>query len=139
MNNDVNVINTPDVDYSDVPNNYKPKKFKAVDILIFVICLILAFAFWCYATYLDDPIIKKKVTVNFVVDGGNTNETLSPASHTITVYGKRSLLNDLTSLTVKVNRSDFKEYDVSTLVNIKYPNNISSDTKQIKLKLINDD
>ena len=66
MNNDVNVINTPDVDYSDVSNNYKPKKFKAVDILIFVVCLILAFAFWCYAIYLDDPIIEKKVTVNLI-------------------------------------------------------------------------
>ena len=139
MNNELNTPNTTEVNYSEADNEYSPKRFKAIDILIFGVCLVLAFAFWCYAVYLDDPIIEKNITVNFILEGGNANETLSPASYTIQVFGKRSDLKDLTSLTVKVNRSDFKEYDVPTLRNIKYPANISSDIKQIKLKLINDD
>ena len=139
MNSELNTINSSEVNYSESSNEYRPKRFKVIDILIFGVCLVLAFAFWCYAVYLDDPIIEKNITVNFIVEGGNANETLSPASYTIQVFGKRSDIKDLTSLTVKVNRSDFKEYDVPTLINIRYPANVSSDTKQIKLKLINDD
>ncbi len=124
-----------EVEYVEKSTSYTAKKFKKIDILIFVFCLALAFIFWCYALYVDDPVIQKNVTVNFVLEGGQSNEFILPTSQKIMVYGERSVLENINAVTVKVKRSDFNAYNKDTLITLEFPNNIQSYTKQVKLQL----
>lgn len=125
-----------EVEYAQKGEAYTNRKFKKINILIFLVCLSMAFIFWCYALYIDDPIIQKNVTVNFVLVGGDSSEMILPAHKSITVYGEKSVLSGISSIKVEVKRSSFKEYNKDTLVEINYPKNIDSETKSITLKLI---
>lgn len=135
MNKDLGTDYSSEFEYQSDGKSSKGRKFRAIDVLIFIICLFMAFVFWCYALYVDDPVIEKSITVNFVVDGGDSTDILTPASRRIVVYGKRSELNSVSAITVKIKKSEFKGYDTPTTITIQYPKNISSDTKQIVLKL----
>ncbi|MGM9632517.1 MAG: hypothetical protein ACI3XL_05445 [Eubacteriales bacterium] len=132
-NNTVNK-NTAEIEYAE-RNSGNPRKIKKIDILIFILCICLAFIFWCYALYVDDPIIEKNITVNFVLEGGESNEFLMPATKKIVVYGEKSVLDNMTTVTVKVKRSDFTEYNTDTLITIEFPNHIRSKTEQVILQL----
>ena len=129
-------INQQEVETSEKTPVYTQKRFKKVNFLIFALCLVMAFVFWCYALYLDDPIMEKVVTVNFVLEGGEATDSITPVTRKVTVYGEKSVLSEINTITVKVNRNQFAEYNVDTVITIQYPKNIESVTKQLTLKLI---
>ncbi len=129
-------INQQEVETSEKAPVYTQKRFKKVNFLIFALCLVMAFVFWCYALYLDDPIMEKVVTVNFVLEGGEATDSITPVTRKVTVYGEKSVLSEINTITVKVNRNQFAEYNVDTVITIQYPKNIESVTKQLTLKLI---
>ena len=136
MRSTENKEKTFEVEYAHKNDSYTNRKFKKINILIFLICLSMAFVFWCYALYIDDPISQKNITVNFVLVGGDSSEMILPAHKSITVYGERSVLSSISSIKVEVKRSEFKEYNKDTVVVINYPKNIGSETKEITLRLI---
>ena len=129
-------INQQEVETSEKAPVYTQKRFKKVNFLIFALCLVMAFVFWCYALYLDDPIMEKVVTVNFVLEGGEATDSITPVTRKVTVYGEKSVLSEINTITVKINRNQFAEYNVDTVITIQYPKNIESVTKQLTLKLI---
>lgn len=134
MDNQISQNNVLDVENAEKATGYSQKKFKTVDILIFAACLILAFIFWCYALYVDDPIIEKGISVNFVLVDGADNEYVTPIAKRIVVYGPLSKLST-SSITVKVNRSEFDDYNTATKIKIAYPEGINSNTTHLELQL----
>lgn len=126
-------------DLNEVENPYKTdssRKFKKTDILIFIVCLALAFAVWCYALFADDPVIEKNVLLNLVLEDGAYNESLECDIDSITVYGARSLLSGVSGMDVSVSRSDFAEYGEYITVTVDYPDGVEGEVKQIKVRLV---
>lgn len=132
-NNQVN--GTYQEDYLDNTKNIKQSK--NINFFIFLVCLLLAFIFWCYALYINDPVIQASVTVRFELVGGDTNDQLSTTSKTMIVYGKRSFLDNKTVVNAKIQRSDFNEYNKSTLVKIDFEKFVESENNYVYLEIIN--
>lgn len=139
MNNEFQNEVRTDVETNHRNEGYSPRRFKKIDILIFAMCLILAFVFWCYALYVNDPIMKKNVTINFVLEGESEGEVLYNDSIRIPVYGERSILANKNTFTIQVDRSEFSEYGEETIVTIDFPENIDSDYKEVVLILTTTD
>lgn len=126
-------------DMNEIENPYKTdssRKFKKIDILIFIICLALAFAVWCYALFVDDPVIEKDVFLNVILENGAYNEALELDVKSVTVYGARSVISEVSKIDISVARSDFSEYGEYITVDIKYPDGVAGDIEQIRIKLV---
>lgn len=123
-------------------DEYSPKKFNKSDILVFVTCLLLAFTIWCYAHYINDPIIQKVVVVNFVLENGGPNEELSIEKTTIKIYGEESMISGLSEFTIYVDRNDFTSYNTPTVITLEFPEGVHSHTDtltfELKQLLLND-
>lgn len=115
----------------------KRSKFRFVDILIFVVCLVAAFIFWCYALYVDDPVIEKTIVVNFVLENAQEGDRLNKGSAKITVYGEQSLLTQTRNINVTVDRSQFDVYNQDTTVTFELPENFYCESNEIVLQLTN--
>ena len=126
------------VEFVDKADEYTHKKLKRSDILVFVICIIGAFMFWCYVNYLDDPIVKKEVTVDFVLVDGSVNEYIVPNKVKIWIYGEESTINSLNgnTITVYVERSEFEDFNTPIDYVIDYPKDVHSDTKSVEIKMM---
>lgn len=126
-------------DLNEVENPYKAdssRKFRKIDILIFIVCLALAFVVWCYALFIDDTVIEKDVLLNFVLEGGAYNESLECDTRSITVYGSKSLLSGVSKIDVSVSRTDFAEYGEYVTATVEYPDGVEGEVKQIKVRLV---
>ena len=132
--NQINDVNYDNVNSSNDSPKSK-KKSKNINFLIYLVCLLLAFIFWCYALYIDDPVIQATVTVHFELVNGDSDDFLMTTSKTMTVYAKRSYLENKTHITATVDRSQFKEYNQNTLVKIKFDKLVECETKEVYLKL----
>lgn len=115
---------------------YSTKKFKKIDILIFIVCILIAFFCWCYAHYVNDPIVEKELTLNFVLEGGESYEELSQDSITVTIYGISSKIADLNEVDIAINRSLFNSYDADTMITIEHDDDYHCYTTEVSLKLI---
>lgn len=126
------------VEFVDKADEYTYKKLKKSDILVFVICIIGAFMFWCYVNYLDDPIVTKEVTVDFVLVDGSVNEYIVPNKVKVWVDGEESTINALNDNTIKVyvQRSDFEDFDTPINFVIDYPKGVHGDTKSVEIKMM---
>ena len=112
------------------------RRFRNVDILILIACFLLAFAFWCYAHYINDPIIEKTITINFVLDGAESFEHLEEDSYKFVVYGTQSELSNINEVTIHIDRSNFASYNTETTISIDHPDYYHCLTEQINLKLL---
>ena len=131
-----------EIDYTanDIDNSTeksKRSKFRFVDILIFLVCLVAAFIFWCYALYVDDPVIEKTIVVNFVLENAQEGDRLNKGSAKITVYGEQSLLTQTRNINVTVDRSQFDVYNQDTTVTFELPENFYCESNEIVLQLTN--
>ncbi len=124
-----------DVGFSHGEETATKKKFKKINILVFFACIVLAFAFWCYALQVNDPIIKKTVPVELQLVGGAEGETLSASPQTIEIWGVRSTLDKVDRITVKVNRSSVSAPDKDIELPITLPQNVESKTERITVRL----
>jgi YbbR domain-containing protein len=126
------------VEFAEKSEQYTKKGFKKVDILIFITCFLAAFFIWCYANYVNDPIIIKEVTVEFVLVNAPENESINPSKKKISVYGEKSVLNSITNntITIYVDRSEFEGEDKNIKYDFKCPSGIHShvDTFDITLE-----
>lgn len=126
------------VEFVDKTHEYTHKRFKTRDILIGAFCLIAAFFIWCYANYVDDPIIQKQVTLDFVLVHGESYEDIKPDKMSVWVYGEESVLSSIhnNTITIYVDKSKFNGYDTVLNYEIDYGDNIHSHTKSVELKLV---
>ena len=129
-------ITTQNKDNIQKNDEYAPKKFKKVDVIIFIVCIVLAFAFWCYAQFLHDPIIEKTILVQFVLVGGEANESITPTFKQMNFFGKQSALEKLEYVTFEVQRSAFTEYNVETEISMSYPDEFHADVDEVFLMLL---
>ena len=136
MNIERNNETDNEVEYVDNSTNLITKKSRQRKIIIFVACLLFSFVVWCYANYLDDPIIKKDISIDlhnhiddviltaYDEDGNKIDK--------IEIYGEESSLNSISSYRIEIYPSNFK--DGSTYVcEIERGEGIYSHTKTIKI------
>ena len=64
MNIERNNETNNEVEYVDNSTNLISKRSRQRKIIIFLACLVFSFVVWCYANYLDDPIIKKEISID---------------------------------------------------------------------------
>lgn len=142
MNIEINnqVENEVEVEY--VENiNYSNNNFKKYGFFMFLGCLVLSFLVWCFANYLDDPIIKKGVPAKFDWDGENTNVVFTIIDSKtgkeikeIEIYGEKSVLIYVNSISVELSESQFS--DGKDIITIKLPleDGVHSHISEITIK-----
>lgn len=136
MNIERNNETDNEVEYVDNSTNLITKKSRQRKIIIFVACLLFSFVVWCYANYLDDPIIKKDISIDlhnhisdvvltvYDEDGNKIDK--------IEIYGEESNVNSIGNYRIEVYPSDFK--DGSTYIHkIELNDGVYSHTKEIKI------
>ncbi|MBO5715166.1 MAG: hypothetical protein J6S23_02080 [Clostridia bacterium] len=141
MNINFTTADSPEVqkvEFVDKADEYRQKRFKKSDVLVFIVCIIGAFLIWCYVNYVDDPIIQKEVTVDIVLVNGSLNEYIVPNKMKISVYGEESVINSISdnTITVYVERSKITDYDTTVDYAIEYPQGVHSHTKSVEIKLM---
>ena len=131
-------LNETNVNSENVQKNeeYSNRRFRNVDVLILIACFILAFSFWCYAHYINDPIVEKEITINFVLDDAESFEYLEKDSYKFVVYGIQSELSNIEEVTIHINRSNFTSYNTETTIYIDHHDFYHCLTEQIDLKLL---
>ncbi len=135
MSTNYNDYSINDIDSSNESNG--KFKLRFVDVLIFIVCLVAAFVFWCYALYVDDPVIEKTVIVNFILENANEGDKLSKGSAKIVVYGEQSLLARTRNINVTIDRAQFDLYNQDTVITFELPDNYYSETNEVVLQLTN--
>lgn len=120
-----------------VSEDESSKKSNVINFLIFLGCIVIAFAIWCYANFTVDPMIEKELIVQFVLEDGATNEYLTPVYHSFTFYGPKSAFANIKDNTIKfiVKRSIFKNYDEPITVKLNYGDDYHSHTTEVELTL----
>lgn len=109
-------------------------KFKKYEILIFIGCIAFAFMMWCYANFLDDPIIQKDVRVYVdVFDGDNFVERLESK---ISIYGEESVISKENGFYLEVGLESFGE-DKKTQLTVKLPEDVYSHDNKVEVELKN--
>ena len=126
-----------EVEFVEQNNTNTRKSFRKYELLVFLGCLLFAFIIWCYANYLEDPIIQKEVTVRFVLTNAEDGEVITDSTEQVMIYGERSSLATVSVITVYVERSMFSKYDEPTMIPIEYPEHIHSHVTGIELQLKN--
>lgn len=135
MNINFTTEENPKVEKVEFVDNTQ-KRFKKADILIFVICIIGAFVIWCYANYIDDPIVVRTVTVEYVLEDGENSEYIWPRRENIEVYGEKSVVDAISNgtITIAIGKSSFKNSETIDY-KIVYPEGIHSHDTNTKLTL----
>ena len=123
-----------EVEYVEENTLKTTSRYKKFQVLIFLGCLLLSFFVWCYANYLDDPIIQKEVALTFTVEGGQGEVIQS--SYTIVIYGEKSVLTEITEIVNKVNYNEFSEDNLTITKNVKLPSDVHTHNDEVELTLI---
>lgn len=138
MNSNYQQEDMNELEISQRSDSYSSKKFKKIDILIFLSCLALAFVFWCYALYVDDPVIEKTLMIDMTLENGSALERIELEEIRVSVIGPRSELTPISVIRMSVDRSEFSEYDEYITVELQYPDGIDGNVREIKVKLVYD-
>ena len=131
-----------EVEFVEKETEFTSRKITKTKILIFIACLIFSFVVWCYANYLDDPIIKKDLQINFSWDSSDRNVSfvaVDPEGKRIDfieVYGEQSKVYPLDKITVKIKQSQFVDGNDTIEVEIELPDDVHSYTQKITVMKI---
>ena len=125
------------INENTVAEEYAPKKSNIINLFVFLGCIIIAFAIWCYANFTVDPMIEKELFVEFKLEGGSSDEYITPVYHYFTFYGPKSAFEDIkdNSIAFTVKRSMFENYDEPTTIKLKYDDNYHSHVTEVELIL----
>ena len=122
---------TNEVEYAEKRDNHN-SFFKRIKFcLLILICLLFAFSIWCYASYIDDPIMQKDVVVHFDFDG---NGSLIATPSKIRVYGEESKLASLYEIKVLIDSDSFANGNKIT-VEVDLPDGVYSHDNTIEVEL----
>ena len=136
MNENIEIVNADENISSSNNEEYAPKKSQTINFLIGIVCLFLAFVFWCGAHYAADPMVELKMPVKFVLVGGAANEELVYEPISLVFYGKESYFESHEVIEIKFERKHFDSYDTDTVFNIEKNDDYHTHTKKVTLKLI---
>lgn len=126
---DNNVTN--EVEQSEKTGNQNSVWKQIKFFLLLLICFIFAFSIWCYASYIDDPIMQKDVVVHFDFDG---NGSLIATPSKIRVYGEESKLASLYEIKVLIDSDSFANGNKIT-VEVDLPDGVYSHDNTIEVEL----
>ena len=65
MNIELNNATENEIEYVEDEIDYTPKKFVKFRVLIILCCAVFSFFVWCYAHYLNDPILIDKMEIKW--------------------------------------------------------------------------
>lgn len=133
MNTELNEVVENEVEYAET-NNKHSKRFKKYELLIFLGCLAFAFTMWCYANYIDDPIIQKDVDIYLVYEGDGSVVS-NPTK--IVIYGEESKLSNISEITVNVDAGSFSNGANKITIEIDLPEDVYSHNNEIEVELRN--
>ena len=134
MNIELNNTTEYEVEYAEKREESYNKKYNKFQILIFLGCLVLAFLVWCYANYLDDPIIQKEVRLVITLEGVDSNEIIK-STNKIVIYGEQSVISEIDEIKNNVNYSDFDSDGSSITLEIDFPSGVHSHQTTVDVKL----
>ena len=134
MNIELNNESEYEVEYVEEHIYETTSKYKKFQLFIFLGCLLLAFFVWCYANYLDDPIIQKEVPLIFTVEANNGQVVQS--SYTIVIYGEKSVLSEITEIENKVNYNEFSDGNLTINKTVYLPSGVHSHDLDVELTLV---
>ena len=141
MNIEINnqVENEVEVEY--VENiNYSNNNFKKYGFLMFLGCLVLSFLVWCFANYLDDPIVKKGVPAKFDWDGKNNvvftiiDRETGKEIKEIDIYGEESVLIYVSFIHVELSESQFSDGKDTITIKLPLEDGVHSHVNEITIK-----
>lgn len=136
MNIEFNNETEYDVEYVDDNLHSDAPKYKKYQILIFLGCLFLAFIVWCYANYLNNPIIQSEVPLIITLVDGENGETITQSTNYIVIYGEESVVSKITQIKNTVSVNQFSNGNKTIKIDIDFPNDIKSHQKEVEVTLI---
>ena len=96
-NNENKVLN----EFDETGEQIVQKKLNHWNILIFLGCIIIAFAVWCYAGYLKDPIVAGTVKYRFELErSADVSYMIENSIKEIHVYGRQSAFKELEKFSI---------------------------------------
>lgn len=136
FNDEENFVIENNADNEQVEVHMKKRSGTGNKFIIGMLCVLIAVVFWCYANYLDDPIIQKEITVDFVLVDGEKNQDIYPDKVNVVVFAEKSLLDSFQNNTIPV-YVKISEFNDSKSINYKidYPHGIHSNTNNKTLDL----
>ena len=124
------------VEYDEEIKVYVKKKERGNQFIIAIICILVSVLFWCYVNYLEDPIIIKKVTVEFILSENGMYTDVILAKENVEIYGEESVIGSISitnsTIRIPVEKSRFK-YSETIEFGFKYPEGIHSHFNKIEL------
>lgn len=138
MNIELNNNSEYDVEYVDDNEHNHNKKYKKFQIFVFLGCLVLAFLVWCYANYLDDPIVQKEVPLIIDLVAGDADEKIIQSSYRIVIYGEESVISGISEIHDTVNRNKFTDGNLTFNKKLDFPAGVYSHQKYVDLTLNNE-
>ncbi len=131
MNTELENDAVNEVEYIENTDDHHSFWKKIKFFVLILICLVSAFAIWCYASYVDDPIMQKDVAVHFDFDGSGS---LIATPSKITVYGEESKLVSLYEIKVLIDADSFSDSDKIT-IEVDLPDGVYSHDNVIEVEL----
>lgn len=131
MNIELNNQTDNEVEYVEETNKTHTK-FNRVQVLIMLACFAFAFVMWCYANFIDDPIIQKEIPIHIDYLG---EEIIICKPSKVVVYGEKSELADVNEFKITLKRSDFAN-DKKISITIDLPEDVYSHDNEIQVELI---
>lgn len=145
MNIELNNATENEVEFVEKEVQRPSNKFEKLKVFIFLSCLIFAFIGWCYAHYLDDPIVLVDKDIECVwVDASGRGlqvEITDMEGNVIDklpVYAEKSVIYSVDSITIELKKSDFENSDTK-VIDIKFPDDVHSHTTQVVVRLISEE
>ena len=125
-----------DLDNEQIDVYVKTRVGSGNKLFIGILCVLIAVGFWCYANYLDDPIIIREINVEFVLSENGVLSNVVIDKEVIEVYGEKSVLSSIpittNTLVISVDINEFKNSETINF-QIKYPDGIHSHVTQQQL------
>ena len=134
MNIELNNSSEYEVEYVEKEESTPVRKYRKFQVLIYLGCLLLAFLVWCYANYLDDPIIQKEVTLVITLDGVHSDKLLR-STHKIVIYGEKSVISEIDEIRNNVNQNEFVVGSTTITKEIDFPEGVHSHETTVEVKL----
>ena len=129
--------NINEIEYEQKTGDYTTERNKKFDWLVFIFCVVAAFAIWLFALNANDPIIEKDIDIVYKTDGVYAEKIIAEF-YTVRVYGTKSTLDDLYQVEATVKESDLKG-TAPLNIKITYPSGVKpvdDSKKTVKVQIL---
>ena len=144
MNIELNNNTENEVEFVEKEIHHPSNKFEKLKIFVFLVCLVFAFVVWCYAHYLNDPIVLVEKNIECVwLDGSGRGLQIEITDmegkviDKLPVYAEKSVLDAVDAVTVELKKSYFENSDTK-VVDVIFPENVHGHTTQVIVRLVSE-